>query len=744
MDSLQQRAEAALGQRATQSPEQFAALSPEAAQRVLHDLQVHQIELEMQNVELRRVQNELDAERARYFDLYDLAPVGYCTVTDKGLIKEVNLTTSTLFNVPRSQLIKQPIGNFIFKDDQGIYYQLRHKLRDIDRPLSCELRLIQRNGAPFWAHLVVSAVQDDDGGSELRIVITDITERKHLEDAAALNEKRMELALAGGELATWDWHIPSGALIFDARWAEMQGYTLEELAPRVESWETRVHPDDLPKTKEALNRHFTGITTSYASEHRVLHKDGHWIWMLGRGKVVERDSNSNPVRALGTAVDITARKAIEERVEALLRQQKAMLENDLIGIVTVRNRCIVWANPAFEKMLGFGQGELAGVPTQKLYASEEAFEAVGQAAYPLMQVGRVFRSEIEFVRKDGGHVWADMSGNALNHSVGEFLWGFVDITERKHAEEKLRQLSIAVEQSPTSVVITDLNASIEYVNAHFTKVTGYSLAEAIGQNPRIFKSGLTSTKTYQEMWSRLCSGLPWRGEIVNRRKNGEHYWEDVHLAPVKNPLGVVTHYVAVKADITERKQMEEQIRQLAFHDTLTSLPNRRLLLDRLAQALEAGKRREGYGALMYLDLDNFKPLNDQHGHEAGDQLLVEAARRLKACVRGVDTVSRIGGDEFVVLLGDLTTDQTQAVEQANKLAEKICFTLAQTYLLPNKSKPETIEHHCSASVGVVLIEPQHKSVEGLLRWADAAMYIAKAEGRNRVTFMVERRAQQRP
>ena len=369
MDSLQQRAEAALGQRATQSPEQFAALSPEAAQRVLHDLQVHQIELEMQNVELRRVQNELDAERARYFDLYDLAPVGYCTVTDKGLIKEVNLTTSILFNVPRRQLIKQPIGNFIFKDDQGIYYQLRHKLRDIDRPLSCELRLIQRNGAPFWAHLVVSAVQDDDGGSELRIVITDITERKHLEDAAALNEKRMELALAGGELATWDWHIPSGALIFDARWAEMQGYTLEELAPRVESWETRVHPDDLPKTKEALNRHFTGITTSYASEHRVLHKDGHWIWMLGRGKVVERDSNSNPVRALGTAVDITARKAIEERVEALLRQQKAMLENDLIGIVTVRNRCIVWANPAFEKMLGFGQGELAGVPTQKLYAS---------------------------------------------------------------------------------------------------------------------------------------------------------------------------------------------------------------------------------------------------------------------------------------------------------------------------------------------------------------------------------------
>ena len=197
-------------------------------------------------------------------------------------------------------------------------------------------------------------------------------------------------------------------------------------------------------------------------------------------------------------------------------------------------------------------------------------------------------------------------------------------------------------------------------------------------------------------------------------------------------------------DVTQTRMMEERVRQLAFLDPLTALPNRRLLLDRLEQALAANQRSESFAALVYLDLDNFKPLNDEHGHGAGDLLLVEVARRLRACVRAVDTVSRIGGDEFVVLLGDLTADQTQATEQANKLAEKICASLAQTYQLPGQNELQSIQHQCSASIGVVLIEPQHKSVEGLLKWADAAMYISKKEGRNRVTFMMERRTQQRP
>jgi PAS domain S-box-containing protein len=194
VDSLYQRAEAKLGQRASLSPEQFAALSPAQAQRRLHDLQVHQVELEMQNEELRRTQAALDTSRAHYFDFYDLAPVGYCTVSAKGLIKEVNLATCTQLNVPRSQLSKRPISSFIFNDDQGIYYNFRHKLVDTDQPLSCELRLLKRGGTPFWAHLLVSAVPDGDGGSELRMVISDITERKQAEAKLLVSKTQAELS----------------------------------------------------------------------------------------------------------------------------------------------------------------------------------------------------------------------------------------------------------------------------------------------------------------------------------------------------------------------------------------------------------------------------------------------------------------------------------------------------------------------------------------------------------------------
>ena len=240
---------------------------------------------------------------------------------------------------------------------------------------------------------------------------------------------------------------------------------------------------------------------------------------------------------------------------------------------------------------------------------------------------------------------------------------------------------------------------------------------------------------------------------------GHEYDLEFTVLPADGSTAKITHSLAILEpdaqgkplkvlgfvqDITKTRIMEERVRQLAFLDPLTALPNRRLLLDRMGQALAANRRSKLFGALIYLDLDNFKPLNDQHGHGAGDMLLMEVALRLNSCVRAVDTVSRIGGDEFVVLLGDLATEQAQAAEQANKLAEKIRVVLAQPYLLPGGAESETIEHRCSASIGVVLIEPQHQSVEGLLKWADTAMYRAKEEGRDCVTFMMDRRAKQRP
>ena len=311
----------------------------------------------------------------------------------------------------------------------------------------------------------------------------------------------------------------------------------------------------------------------------------------------------------------------------------------------------------------------------------------------------------------------------------------IEVTRRMQSEDLLRKLSVAVEQSPASVIITDVNACIEYVNPRFVEESGYSAAQALGRNPRFLQSGQTPKETYVAMWQQLNCGQVWRGELINKHMNGEIIWNDTQIAPIRCTLGVVTHYVAVRNDISQRKQLEDQVRHLAFYDPLTKLANRRLLDDRLSHTMEASKRNACYFAVMVLDMDNFKPLNDRHGHLVGDSLLIEAANRLTACVRQVDTVARFGGDEFVVVLGELDSDQATSVAQARRVAEKIQATLSEPYLLRTTSSGQpAVEHHCTVSIGMVVFGNQEASQTDILKWADSAMYQAKNQGRNTIRF----------
>jgi diguanylate cyclase (GGDEF)-like protein/PAS domain S-box-containing protein len=340
---------------------------------------------------------------------------------------------------------------------------------------------------------------------------------------------------------------------------------------------------------------------------------------------------------------------------------------------------------------------------------------------------------------DGSLKWLQGKAMPEREADGSTLWhGFItDITAYKKAELRLHMLSTAIEESPTSVVIANLDAQIEYVNPRFSEVTGYSSAEAIGKNPRILNSGKTENSVFVDLWDKLNQGQTWTGEFINKKKNGEVYYEEAHISPIKGGDGLTSHFVAVKLDVTKRKEMEEQVRQLAFYDTLTNLPNRRLLNDRLTQTLVASKRNGFYGALMFLDLDNFKPLNDTHGHVVGDLLLIEAARRIKNCVRESDTVARFGGDEFVVMLNELNADKTAATTQAQLIAKKILAHLSDPYLLTISTEgplASTVEHRCTASIGVAMFINQDANQDDVLKWADAAMYQAKESGRNLIRF----------
>lgn len=406
----------------------------------------------------------------------------------------------------------------------------------------------------------------------------------------------------------------------------------------------------------------------------------------------------------------------------------------------------VYFSKAWKEILGFSEHELANEieEWQNRVHPDDKAHAIGLMQEHLDGKTPDYQSEYRLRCKDGSYKWIFDRGLVVNRSDDNkplrVIGMFSDITARKRAEEKVLLLSAAIEQGPTSVAITNLKAEIEYVNEPFTKIAGYDVDDVLGKNPRVLQSGLTDKSVYAEMWGTLTKGQPWVGEFINKRKNGEIYYEQAYLSPVKDNNGVVTHYVAVKLDITDRKRLEEEIRQLAFHDALTKLPNRRLLVDHLNQAIVSSRRNGCFGALMFLDLDNFKPLNDLHGHAAGDLLLIEVANRLKHSVREMDTVARIGGDEFVVMLSQLVEDEAVSKLQAGKVAEKILASLSAPYLIKvtnEQSLEQTVEHHCSASIGVTLFSGNKVSEDELMRRADDAMYQAKEAGRNQFKFYTE-------
>jgi diguanylate cyclase (GGDEF)-like protein/PAS domain S-box-containing protein len=306
----------------------------------------------------------------------------------------------------------------------------------------------------------------------------------------------------------------------------------------------------------------------------------------------------------------------------------------------------------------------------------------------------------------------------------------------QRVEEATRLAAIAFE-SHEGMMVADADGVIMRVNAAFTKITGYSDEDAVGQTPNLLQSGRHNADFYAGMWESINNTGLWQGEIWNRRKNGEAYLAWLTITVVRKDDNAVAYYVATYTDITVRKAADDEIKNLAFYDDLTHLPNRRMLMDRLGLALAANKRSGSYGALMFLDLDNFKPLNDQYGHEVGDLYLIELARRLGSGVREADTIARFGGDEFVVMLNALDVDQVELSTQVGLIAEKIRLIVAEPYTLEIQQKnlvATTINHQCTASIGVVLLTAQQTSPEDILKCADIAMYQAKREGGNRVRF----------
>jgi diguanylate cyclase (GGDEF)-like protein/PAS domain S-box-containing protein len=321
-------------------------------------------------------------------------------------------------------------------------------------------------------------------------------------------------------------------------------------------------------------------------------------------------------------------------------------------------------------------------------------------------------------------IWA---GAAVSMVVLGLVWALVVILVRKRRADVELRIAAKAFDSQVAMLVSDANGVILRVNQAFTQSTGYSAEEAIGRKTAMLKSGRHDQAFYQALWKTLQEKHYWQGVIWNRRKNGKLYAEWLTINAVLSPAGKVTPYVGSFSDITQNKEAEAEVHRLAYYDQLTQFPNRRLLQDRLGQALATAARSGMYGAVLFLDLDNFNTLNDTRGHDTGDQLLINVAHRLRQSLREADTVARLGGDEFVIVLENLGEDRSAAAALARDFGDRLCKDIARPYRLKGE------DYVCTASLGVCLFDGD-ETVEHLLKNADMAMYRAKDSGRNTVRF----------
>jgi diguanylate cyclase (GGDEF)-like protein/PAS domain S-box-containing protein len=419
----------------------------------------------------------------------------------------------------------------------------------------------------------------------------------------------------------------------------------------------------------------------------------------------------------------------EERLRLLL----SSVSNGIWGLDRKGNTTFV--NLSAANMLGYNPEELIGKPMHDTVH----YAHVDGAPYPTEKCpmhatlvdgqSRVGVDEVLW-RKDGSNFPVDYSSHPLMRQgkLEGAVVVFEDISERKQKDEALKLASLVYQVSNDAVVVTDENNLILEVNPAFTEITGYTLEEVRGKNPRLFQSGKHDAEFYKIMWKAIVNEGHWQGEVWDLRKDGELHAKWLSISVIRHPDGSIFKHVGQFSDITEKKRKDELIWAQANFDTLTNLPNRRLFSDRFRQAISSSARSGRHGALLSLDLDQFKRLNDSFGHSMGDKLLIEVANRLTACVREEDTVARMGGDEFLIVLNSLSNKQSEAALQAELIAEKIRSELCRPYLL------DKTDYHSSSSIGVVLFLGHGDSQEKLLAHVDTAMYQAKSNGRNAICF----------
>jgi len=399
------------------------------------------------------------------------------------------------------------------------------------------------------------------------------------------------------------------------------------------------------------------------------------------------------------------------------------------------NGVIEYINPMACKILGYEKEELIGKSAHNLIHSHYINHHLEQEDCPIYRGAidnqEFYSSEEFFTCKNGKMISVDISSKSIfkNNQISQIVTVFKDISEKKKIENKMLLLTKALEASSNTVVITDIDANIQWANPSFEKLTGYKVKDVIGKNPKeLVSSGKQTEKFYKGMWEDILNKKAWKSELINKRKDGSFYYEELSITPVLDKNNNIQNFISIKQDISDRKKVEEDVKHFAFYDALTDLPNRRLLIEHLEKSMQSITRTNKSMAILFLDLDKFKSLNDTYGHAEGDELLIQVAKRLNLTVRKQDIVSRIGGDEFIILLDNLPNNLIKSKKSTQTIANKIIKTIKTPFILKN------ITYEISTSIGVFIFNNDQLKTDTIFKKADIALYQAKEEGRGRACF----------
>ena len=539
------------------------------------------------------------------------------------------------------------------------------------------------------------------------------------------SESRLNLTEHTAGAGSWSMQLDSGELVHSDEFASILGLTDHRQVTSLDTMVQRYNPEWRSGIRQRLER-CAQTGEGFDEEIQIMVEGGVPKWVRTVSSAV-RGIDGEIVRIQGAIQDISAQKQAQQDTLRLAMRLTTTLASITEAFVTLdRQCCFTYLNQESERLLQKTTADLLGQEVWHDFSGALAERLKDKLTRSLNTNRRV---ELEEFFPTLGK-WMEVRAYPFAEGLAVY---FRDVTERRRSQEQLMLLETSVSRLNDIVAIAETGAGsqeprIVFVNDAFQQQTGYTRAEVIGQTPRILLELDPAMNHLNTLVASLQHNQQARTELMVRRKNGALFWIELEVVTVQATAEEVTHWVAVGRDITQRKTAEDMIRHLAFYDALTDLPNRQLLLDRLQQALAASARTGQFGALMFIDLDNFKILNDTLGHHMGDQLLQKVATRLTQSVRKSDMVARLGGDEFVVMVDDLSTDAEAAAYKARALGEKVLKTLREPFQLNGH------QHFATPSIGVTSFDGNQSDVGELLKQADLAMYQAKSMGRNTLCF----------